>query len=94
MSEIQLREKEMKFGIVLLKDWMINPAKGCEVRSVSGPIKLVTAKEFDFQPKGNETNWGVFVGADDAGVLILGCQIRGVYWGKETEIPGLANWNF
>ena len=85
-----MREKTAAFGVVLLKDWMPNPETQGSVNQVAGPLELVTAKEaFDFQPKGNETNWGIRVGTDEKGVLILGCQIRGVYWGG--SIPAGVN---
>ena len=86
-----MRAKTVKFGVVLLKEWMPNPLTGQTVNQVAGEIELVTAKDYDFQPKGNETNWGCRVGADDYGVLILGCQIRGIYWGRELPLTDAKN---
>lgn len=82
------------YGVVMLKDWMPNPTTGHTIQMVSGPIELVTAKSFEFIPKGNETNWGVRVGTEESGVLILGCQIRGIYWGKEINTNSLTCWEF
>ena len=81
------RTKNHAFGIVILKDWMPNPFNAQSVNQIAGPLELITAKEaFGFQPKGNETNWGVRVGDETAGILILGCQIRAVYWGAELPL--------
>lgn len=75
-----------RFGIVILKDWIQSPESSHNVHQVAGPIELVTAKEdFGFQPKGNETNWAVKVGTEDRKLIILGCQIRAIYYGKPPE---------
>lgn len=82
------------FGVVLLKEWVNNPKTGQEVRAIVGPITLRTAKEdFGFIPKGNETNWAVEVGSKDKGqLLILGCQIRAIYYGEKFKPPGVNSW--
>ena len=91
-TEVPERERKSKYGIVILKDWMANPIRGNDCRMVSGPIELVTAKEsFGFTPKGNETNWGVLVGTESQ-CLILGCQIRSIYWGAQIETNDLLCW--
>lgn len=80
------RKSEHPFGVVMLKEWMNNPETGQQVLNVAGPIKLVTAKEaWNLIPKGNETNWAIHVGEDNRNVLILGCQIRAIYYGKAMK---------
>lgn len=82
------------FGVVVLKEWMYNPTSGQTVLAISGRIKLSTAKsDFGFQPKGTETNWAVVVGHSKQSMMILGCQIRGVYLGDKLTVPGIACWN-
>ena len=93
-KDIKQWNRTSEFGVVIMKDWLYNPTTGQTVMAVSGPIKLVTAKEaFDFQPKGNETNWGIAVGTGEHGILILGCQVRAVYTGKSIPTVGVSCWN-
>jgi len=91
-TQTPLRELSHSFGAVMLKEWMQNPSTGGQVLSVVGPIKLLTAKEhFGFQPKGNEANWGILIGSEnEQQVFILGCQIRGILWGKKFSVPGIS----
>lgn len=89
-----MRNRSEEFGVVLLKDWLVNPITGENCRNVAGKITLVEAKEdFGFNPKGNETNWGVEVSGPKQGVLILGCQIRAIYYGEELKLNKLNGWN-
>lgn len=89
-----MRNKVEKFGVVLLKDWLINPVTGENAKNIAGKIKFVLAKEdFGFQPKGNETNWGIEVSGPKQSVLILGCQIRAIYYGEKLELNKLNGWN-
>lgn len=82
------------FGVVILKDWMNNPVTGQQVHAVCGKLTHVLAKDdFGFQPKGNETNWGIRVGTGAFGVLILGCQIRAVYSGREFKTSHVSCWD-
>jgi hypothetical protein len=86
-------EREAEFGVVILKEWMPNLETGRQTQTIAGPIRMVTAKEdLGFQPKGNEANWGVVVGSDESAVLILGCQIRAVYYGNEIDMPERGWW--
>lgn len=71
--------KESEFGVVILKEWMLNPFTGHQVQAVCGPLKLVTAKDgWGFQPRASESNWAIVVGTEQT-LTILGCQIRSVF---------------
>ena len=81
-----MRNNSHEFGVVILKEWMPNPVTGNQVNSISGPIKLTRIKEdWGFDPTSKESNWGVVVGNKESEVMILGCQICAVYWGKRLK---------
>lgn len=88
-----MRNNKEEFGVVILKDWLVSPTTGENVKNVAGKITLVQAKEdFGFQPKGNETNWGIEVKGSKQNVLILGCQIKAIYYGEKLELNKLNGW--
>lgn len=83
------------FGAVCLKDWMYNPLTGQNVICVCGDLSLIEAKkDFGFTPKGNETNWAVEVGGlSNKNVIILGCQIRAIYYGTSFTPNPASAWD-
>lgn len=70
---------EPRFGVVLMKDWILDPRSGRSVRSVAGTVEFL---EFgDRIAKPGDHSWVLKVSSptnDAEFVVLLGCQVRGV----------------
>lgn len=83
-------------GVVVLKDWMIDPFDGLSYRSFRGTVSILEGKDaMGFDPGKNEANWFARIEGPTLAVNIPGCQIRAVISVKtkgerlpDTEAPG------
>jgi hypothetical protein len=69
-------------GSVILKEWMKTPS-GINVMGFYGNVVIHKAETaVGFAPSKTESNWFAQIDGESDCVVILGCQIRGIYFSE------------
>jgi len=74
--------------LVTTDNWFYAP-DGLKYRSVWGDIKILDDSSLGIKTNRNSTNWYAYVGSDDKGMIVAGCQIH--YAIKCDDLPNSGN---
>ena len=74
--------------LITTDQWFYAP-DGLKYRSVWGDVKIIQDSELGIQTNRNSTNWYAFVGNEEKGMVVAGCQIH--YAVKCENKPNTGN---
>lgn len=75
---------ESRNGSVMLKEWMKTP-DGTNVIGFYGKVSVQKAETaVGFAPSKTEANWFAQIEGKTDAVVILGCQVRGIFFSEEA----------
>ena len=61
--------------LITTDSWFYAP-DGIKYRSVWGDVKIIEDTTLGLKTNRNSTNWYAFIGSEDKGMIVAGCQIH------------------
>ena len=78
--------------LITTDNWFYAP-NGLKYRSVWGNVKIIEDSFLGLKTNRNSTNWYAYVGSEEKGMIVAGCQIH--YAVRCENVPNTDNvWDF